>query len=61
MLATGTMSRIFNPWHQHSQGMFKMLYHYHAGSGDGMAMAWKVGAEMVNMEIGGIGRRRDRL
>lgn len=55
LLATGTMSRIFNPWHHHSPGRFKMLYHYHAGSGDGIAMAYKVGAELINMEIGGIG------
>jgi succinate dehydrogenase/fumarate reductase flavoprotein subunit len=55
MLATGTVSRIYNPWHNHSQGKFKMLYHYHAGSGDGVAMAYKVGAELVNFEIGGIG------
>ena len=55
LLATGKLSRMFNPWHYMSPGRFKMLYHYHAGSGDGMAMALKSGATLVNMEVGGIG------
>lgn len=55
VLATGTVSRIFNPFHYASPGMFKMLYHYHAGSGDGVAMALKAGAEVINMEVPGIG------
>ncbi|MEI9476421.1 MAG: FAD-binding protein [Deltaproteobacteria bacterium] len=55
VLATGKLARIFNPWHYMSRGKFKMLYHYHAGSGDGMAIALKAGAELINMEVGGIG------
>jgi succinate dehydrogenase / fumarate reductase flavoprotein subunit len=38
-----------------SPGRFRMLYNYHAGSGDGAAMAFRVGAELINMEISGVG------
>ena len=55
VLATGVMLRIFNPHYMVSPGKFKMLYQYHAGSGDGMAMALRAGAELVNMEVSGVG------
>ena len=55
VLATGTISRIFNPFLVTAQGRFRMLYNYHAGSGDGAAMAFRVGAEFINFEVGGAG------
>jgi succinate dehydrogenase/fumarate reductase flavoprotein subunit len=55
VLATGMISRIFNPLYQTSPSRFKMLYQFHAGSGDGVAMALRAGANLVNFEIAGVG------
>jgi len=55
VLATGTISRIFNPFLQTAPGRFRMLYNYYAGSGDGIAMAFRAGADLVNIEVSGVG------
>lgn len=59
VLATGTISRIFNPFNVTALGRFRMLYTYHAGSGDGAAIAFRAGAELVNYEVGGTGAFSD--
>lgn len=55
VVATGALMRIYHPFYPVAPGRFKMLYQYHAGSGDGMAMAFRAGAELVNMDVSGVG------
>lgn len=55
VMATGALMRIYHPFYPVAPGRFRMLYQYHAGSGDGIAMAFRAGAELVNMEVSGVG------
>lgn len=50
LLATGKASRIYHP-ETGPSGRFGFLWAHYPGSGDGHAMAFRVGAELVNMEI----------
>ncbi|MFH1626318.1 MAG: FAD-binding protein [Pseudomonadota bacterium] len=59
LLSTGSVVRLYHPLGGVATGRFKMIYTHAPSPGDGSAMAFRAGAELVNMEViyegGGVG------
>ncbi len=51
LIGTGSTMRLYHPREGFPAGRFKMIYTHHPNPGDGVAMAFRAGAELVNMEI----------
>ncbi len=51
LISTGSMMRLYHPREGFPAGRFKMIYTHHPNPGDGVAVAYRAGAELINMEI----------
>ncbi len=51
LISTGSTMRLYHSREGFPAGRFKMIYTHHPNPGDGTAMVFRAGSELVNMEI----------